>query len=73
MRLATSATSMVYDVGQGLQDSMAIQLPIDAISRDSSCQVDLCLEMWRESAFLGTYKLPLANIRQALADQVRRM
>lgn len=33
--------------------------------------IDLCLEFWRGWMFLGTYKLPLAIIRRALAAQVR--
>ena len=34
---------------------------------------DLCLEFWRGWVYLGTYKLPLAKIRQAVAGQVREV
>ena len=30
----------------------------------------LCLEFWRGVVYLGTYKLPLSKIKQALANQV---
>ena len=45
----------------------------DAVGSDEGCgQADaLCLEFWRGGVFLGTYKLSLAKIRQALAGQVR--
>ena len=55
-----------------LQDSLAIRLPAE-VGSDEDCNgaVDLCLEFWRGVEFLGTYKLPLAKIRQALAGQVQ--
>lgn len=48
-----------------------MRLPSEVTS-DEGCSgaIDLCLEFWRGWIFLGTYKLPLAKIRQALTGQV---
>ena len=49
-------------------------LPAEIISGESFCgSTHLCLEFWRGGVFLGTYKLPLAKIQQALASQVRNV
>ena len=59
---------------QTLQDSLAMRLPAEVTAVEGCCRAaDLCLEFWRGWVFLGTYKLPLAKIRRALAGQVRRL
>ena len=48
-----------------------MRLPKELASEEGcSRATDLCLEFWRGWVFLGTYKLPLAKIRQALAGEV---
>ena len=47
-------------------------LPAEVTSDEGcSAATHLCLEFWRGSVSLGIYMLPLADIRQALAGQVR--
>ena len=51
-----------------------MRLPIEIASEEGSRRAtDLCLEFWRGWVFLGTYKLPLAKVRQALTGQVRHL
>lgn len=61
-----------YSNERTLQDSLAMWLPAEVTSDEGcSAATHLCLEFWRGSVSLGIYMLPLADIRQALAGQVR--
>lgn len=57
---------------QALQDSLAMRLPAE-VSSEEACYgaTDLCMEFWRGWVFMGTYKLPLAKIKEVLTGQVR--
>ena len=61
-------------VARIMQDSLAMRLPAEVGSFEScGGATHLCLELWGGGVFLGTYKLPLTKIKQALAGQVREV
>ncbi|KAK9825431.1 hypothetical protein WJX81_005960 [Elliptochloris bilobata] len=52
------------------KDSLAVRIPASVIGNEGRCSADyLCLDFWRGTVFMGTYKLPVATINQAFTFQ----
>ena len=47
-----------------------MRIPAGVLETEGRCAAEyLCLDFWRGSVFLGTYKLPVAAINEAYASQ----
>ena len=69
LALNLSKSSELEILSGGLQDTFAASLPAAVIAHQVNCSADvLCVDFYRGVKFTGTFKLPLATLRQASSE-----